>query len=806
VFSEIRFALRQLIKTPGFTTIAVVTLALGIGLNTAMFSLLNTFLLRPPPFPEPDRLFQLNRTSAQREQGQHVPADYYRIMEASTETARVAAYRSWGFTLSEPGRPADMFTSHRVSPDYFAVLGVTPSLGRVFRPDEDAPGQNNVIVISDHFWRTRFESDPKILGRMVRLDGEPVEIVGVLAASMSDTTLFGPVRIFRPMGFTTEERASRTDDSLRVLARLRPGVDPAQAQAQFETIAARIAADRPQERADFGVRLVSLQSTGLGRSGRNLTYVLLGLSASVLLIACGNLANLLLARAIARAREFAIRAALGASRSQLIRPLVAECVLLAVAGGGLGILVSQWTTEFMARRLGGEDSTLYFATDLRVLAFAFLVALVTGVLFGVTPALLVSRVRVNDMLKSGSRGSTGDRSHRRYRQALIVGQMALALVLLAGASVFFRGINRLLSSDAGWDAAVLVSGKIAIPADLARDPERSFGFYRQVQERLLVLPGVTNASVDLDLPIYGFPGPRSYLIDGTQPPAPGQEPKAYTNAVMPEYFATVGTRILAGRAIEATDTLTSPPVMVINQAMAEALFPDGNAIGNRLALVGDKAPRGAEIVAIAADVSFKLMSGTTTPFQVYKPLSQETWGYVSVTVRAHDAAATSGLVEPFRKIISELNSDLPVMNLSPVPLGIERSMSDLAMIRELLVGFASLGLFLAALGVYGVIARMVLERTNEIGIRMALGAQMRDVVRLVMQGGLGLVALGTVLGLGGAFVLARILASAMPGIAAESFGSVFIATVILATVALLASLLPARRATKVNSLDALRSE
>ncbi|HUG13238.1 MAG TPA: ABC transporter permease, partial [Opitutaceae bacterium] len=384
-----RFALRQLIKSPGFTIIAVLTLALGIGLNTAMFSLLNTFLLRTPPFPEPNRLFQLNRTSAQREQGQHVPADYYRIVEDSTETAHVAGYRSWGFTLSEPGRPADMFNSHRVSPDYFAVLGVAPALGRVFRPDEDAPGRNNVIVISDFFWRTRFESDPKIIGRMVRLDGEPVEIVGVLPPSMSETTLFGPVRIFRPMGLTTEERASRTDDSLRVLARLRPGVDPAQAQAQFETIAARIAADRPQESADFGVRLVSLQSTGLGSNGRNLTYLLLGLSASVLLIACGNLANLLLARAIARAREFAIRAALGASRTQLIRPLIAECVLLSLAGGGLGILVSQWTTEFMARRLGGEGSTLYFSTDLRVLAFAFRVALGTGVLVGVTPALLV---------------------------------------------------------------------------------------------------------------------------------------------------------------------------------------------------------------------------------------------------------------------------------------------------------------------------------------------------------------------------------------------------------------------------------
>jgi predicted permease len=490
----------------------------------------------------------------------------------------------------------------------------------------------------------------------------------------------------------------------------------------------------------------------------------------------------------------------------LIRPLAAECVLLATAGGGLGIVVAQWTSAFMAHRLGGEGSTLQFVMDGRVLAFAFLAALVTGLLFGITPAWLVSRVRVNEALKSGTRGSTSDRSHQRYRQALIVAQFALALILLSGATVFFRGIDRLLSRESGWDSSTLVTGKISITSALAREPERSFLFYRQIRERLAALPGVTQASVDVDLPIYGFPGPRGYMIEGAPPAETGLEPLAYTNPVMPEYFATVGTHLRQGRGIAATDTLTAPPVVVINDSMARTLFPQGDAIGKRIARMGDPTSQWAEIVGIAQDVDFKLISGSSTPFQVYKPLSQETWGYVSVTLRASDPAAAAGLVEPMRKAIAELDPDLPIMNLAPVRVGIERSMGDLKMIKELLTAFAALGLFLAALGIYGVIARTVLQRTSEIGIRMALGAQLRDVINLILRSGLRMVALGTGLGLIGAVLLSRVLASAMPGIAAESSGSILIAAGLLAIVALLACYLPARRATKVDPLTALRAE
>jgi putative ABC transport system permease protein len=804
---NVRFAIRQLAAAPGFTTVAVLTLALGIGLNTAMFSILNTFLLRPPPYLEPDRLFRLDRTSAQQQDGAHPAPNYLELQRHSAEVAKIAAYLEWGFILTEPGRPAEMRSALRVSPGFLDLLGVQPVLGRDFRSEEDAPGRNHVVIISHNLWQSRFGADAKVVGRVVRIDGTPTEIVGVLPESASAPGVIGPTEMLRPIGITGEEQSSYSALLVRIVGRYARDVTVAAAQAHFDVVAARLAADHPRENAGYRLRTVSIQSTILSGAGVTITYMLLGLSGFVLLIACANLANLLVARAISRSREFAIRAALGASSSQLIRPLLAECLLVAVAGGAAGIQLSLWTTEWIARRLSGPDGPpLEFTLDWRVLAFAMSAALATAVLFGVGPAWLVSHVRVNDTLKSSTRGSTSDRSHNRIRHALIVGQFALALVLLAGAASFVAGVSQMIARQTGWNPGPLVTGKLALPQTLSSDPDSMLRFYQQVRERLAVLPGVEHAAMSLDLPLFGFPGPRGYIVEGRDRPQAGHEPTAYTNAVMPQYFATVTTPLVRGRGFVEADTRESARVVVINETMARALFPRGDAIGQRLGRAGEADPEWAEIVGIARDVEFLTVAALPTTFQVYKPLSQETWGYVSVTVRAKDANAAGALVDSLRRVVSDLNPDLPVIGLMTVPALIRNSNRDLETINQLLMGFAGLGLFLAALGIYGVIARLVTQRTIEIGIRMALGAGLADVVRLVLGSGLRLTVVGEGLGVLGAIALTRVIGSTMPGLATDGTLLIIAAVAVLLVVSMGACYLPARRAARVDPVIAMRAE
>jgi predicted permease len=471
------------------------------------------------------------------------------------------------------------------------------------------------------------------------------------------------------------------------------------------------------------------------------------------------------------------------------------------------MLVSNWTTSWMARQFSrGGGPAFEFVTDWRVIAFAGFASLATALFFGIAPAWLISRIRVNDTLKSGTRGSTGDRSHHRFRQLLIVGQFALALVLLAGAAFFVRGIDRLLHQHSGWNPAPLVSGKVSLPSTKTGDPDGMMKFYELVQERLGAIPGVKRVAVSLDIPMFGFTSPRGYIVEGREPPAAGLEPTAFTNAIMPNYLDTVGTKLLQGRTIAATDTRLSPPVVVINETMARTLFPAGDAIGHRLGVAGAPTPGWAEIVGIVEDVKFINLGRSPTEFQLYKPLTQETWGYVAFTVQAEAGAAAATLVEPFRQTIAELDPELPMLGLATVPTSIERNMSDLDVVNQLLVGFAALGLFLAALGIYGVITRLVVQRTNEIGVRMALGAQMSDVVRLILGSGLRMIALGATLGLLGAIGLARFLATAMPAIATDSATAIAGTSVGLIVVAFVACWLPARGATKVDPMTALRSE
>ena len=803
MLSDLRFALRQFTKSRGFTLMASLTLALGIGLNISMFSLMNLLLLQPLPYPDKDHLVRIYRTTPQSQTANHTAPDYLELEREAAGYADVAAYRLWGYTLAQADRPPVNLNAVRVSARFFPALGLRPELGRFFTEDEDRPG-NHVIILSHATWEAQFGGDPSVIGRAVRIDGVPTTVIGVMPAAFSNVFLWGPGDAFRPLALSDTEKADRGDASLAILARYHSDLTLAQLNARLASAAERLAQSRPREQSRDGLSAVVLQGTASNPGTRGVVWMLLGLAASVLLIACANLANLQLARAVARAQEFAIRAALGCSRLRLLRPLLCESLLLALAGGLLGVLVAAWSNAWISSRLSANGVVAFqLVIDWRVLGFALGVSTVTGLAFGIVPAWVMARVRVNDTLKSATRGNTGDRAQHRFRHSLIVVQFALALVLLAGAGVFIRGLDRMLARDTGWDRHAVLQGIVNLPSAKYATPAQTYAFYQRLQERLGALPGVQGVAIGWTLPIYQFLTTRSFVVEGRNPPPAGREPLASVNGVMPSFIPTLKISLLAGRNFSDADTLTSRPVAIINESMARALFPNESPLGHRIGGV-DPAHRGwAEIVGVIPDVRFAVSFATpATQFLVFRPLAQETWNYVSVALRA-PAAAT--LAEPMRRAIAELDPDLAVQQVDTIDSLIGRQ-SGFGMVNTILVAFALLGLFLAALGLYGVIARLVVQRTPEIGVRVALGAQSRDVIWLILRTGLQLTLVGTVLGLLGAAGLVRVISGFLPAMGVQDPVAIGAVTLLLLAVAVVACWLPARRAARVDPVTALRAE
>ncbi len=804
MFSDFRFAARQLTKSPGFLLIATLTLALGIGLNTSMFSLMNLLVLQPLPYPDRDHLVRIHRTTPQSATAEHTAPDCAEIIREAAPFADVAAYRLWGYTLTPDGRPPVNLNAIRASGNFFSVLGMKPALGRVFNADEDRP-DNNVVVLSNATWQAQFGGDPAVIGSTVRIDGQPTVIIGVMPEAFSSVFLWGPGDVFRPMGMIPRELEDHDSATLRLLARTHSDLTLGQLNTRLATLAERLAKIRPIERSKDGLHAVTLQSTTSNPGTVGLSLLLLGLAGFVLLIACANLANLQLARSIARTHEFAIRAALGASRSRLLRPLLCESILLSLLGGALGVLVALWSNDWISSRLssnGYVKFTLFL--DWRVLGFALGLSVITGIFFGLAPAWLMTRIRVYDTLKGGSRGHTGDRTQHRLRHSLIVAQFALALTLLAGAGFFLRGLDRMFALDSGWEHHALTQAVLNLPQAKYSTPGKTYAFYTQLQERLGALPGVESVAVGWTLPIFQFLTNSPVVAEGQEPPAAGHEPVSFVNGITPSFLGTLKINLLSGRNFTEADNLTSQPVVIINESLAKALFPKDNPIGHRIGGIDPKTRHWYEIVGVVPDFQFAVRGiAPATRFVMLRPLAQETWNYVSVAVRSRSAEA---MVEPLRQTIAALDPDLAIQQLSTVDQLIKTFTNGFSMVSTILNCFALLGLFLSALGLYGVIARLVVQRTPEIGVRLALGAQSRDVVWLILSSGLRLILWGTGFGLLGAVGLVRLLSVTLPALPLDYTLTFAGVTLLLLAIGLVACWLPARRATKVDPMVALRAE
>jgi putative ABC transport system permease protein len=803
---DFRLALRQLLRSPGFTLLAIITLGLGIGANTSTFSMVNGIFLKPLPYSDSAQLDRIYRATPQNAEGNISPADFRDLQHAENGYGHFAAYTVEDASLSEPGYPAEMTRAGRATANFFSLLGVQPQVGRDFRPGEDAPGSDRVVILSQRTWRNRFELNPNVIGRTIRIDGEPHQVIGVLPATFNDWRHLGGVDFFRPLALDRKKSADRRSTFLRVIGRRSSAYPRADAASFIANFGARLSTEFPEVNAESSWRSVPLQDSVRSEDGPAIIMMLVGLSGFVLLIACSNLANLLLARTMARAREFAVRAALGASRTQLLRPLIAESLLLALAGGVCAILVATWARDWVALRSTGDNGEqVVLAMDWVVLGWAFGASLVTALAFGIAPALFALRLDLNNTLKSGGRGTTGGRGHQRFRQILIIGQFALAMVLLTGAGVYIRGLHDLNNRRSGWESAHLVTGTILLPTAKYSDAERITAFHRLILERLASLPGMASASISTFTPFFNWADTRKFFVEGRERPQPGREPAAVVNNVTPKYFETFNTPVLSGRAFNERDTATSTKVFIISQTTARGLFGAENPIGRRLSQADGENLRWGEVVGVVRDVESVVPDPGPVTYQVYQPMAQEPRGQNEIAVRTIGVAPFS-VVESIRTTMAALDPDLPVRKLQPADATIERANYQSGVLRDMLTAFAVLGLGLASLGIYGVIARTMAQRAGEFAIRLALGARIENITRLVLTSGVKLALLGSAIGLLGALGVTRVLAAGHPNMRIHSLPVLIGTTLLLIAIALLACWLPARRAGRIDAMSLLRAE
>jgi putative ABC transport system permease protein len=803
VSQDLRYSLRMLLKHKGFTIVAALTLALGIGVNTAMFSVLNTFLFRALPYPQSEQLVRVWRVSPHSQNWPFSNANFFDQHDQNTVFDKMAAFTYTSRNLTEEGHTAERLLGITATADFFPMLGVAPAHGRTFKPEEFEPGADNVIVITDRFWARRFGSDPGIVGKNIQLDGQTVQIIGVMPPGFEHPILWGSIEIWQPLAFTPEQKKDRGTNYLSEFGRLKPGVTIKQAEQSMVTLVANIYKQNSTNEGET-VRLEPLQRSTSDDIGRTVMWFTFGLSAFVLLIACANLANLQLVRTAARARELAVRAALGAGRWRLLRHSLTESLLVAIIGGMVSLGIALAAVRFISSRLFIDLPGASVQLDYKVFGFALLCSLLTGVLFGTVPAWLASRADVNLALRENSRGNTGGKSQNRLRHTLIIGEVAFAMVLLAAAGLFLRGLQRFINADPGWRVDGVLTANMSLRGDKYKDDKQRVVFLTELENRLRALPGVQHAAIGSSQPVFGFQSSSSFLVEGKPEPPPDKLPEMFFEPVSSDYFETLGTRLQQGRTFNSSDTKDHPAVVIINETTAHTFWPNENPVGKRISNTGKKREY-FEIVGIVNDIAFPGDLGEPyTRFEAFVPTTQAAPAYLSLILRT--TGNPEALGNSLKSAIAGLDPELPVYRIRTARAAVDSGLGSISLLGSLLGAFAAVGMVLAAIGIYGVVSYTVVQRTGELGIRMALGAQSRDVLWLVLGKGAVLILIGALFGIAGAYGVSKLLIAYIPSLPTRDPLIVALTGVTLATVALVACYIPARRATRVDPLIALRSE
>jgi putative ABC transport system permease protein len=793
----------MLVKTPGFTLVAILALALGIGANTAIFSVVNGVLLRPLPFKDPDRLVWAQGADLTTGEtgGKISPPDFLDYREQNRVFEHFAAVQYISFTLTGDAAEPERVTGARVSADFFETLGIMPVKGRAFLAEEEREGSNRVAVISHGLWQRRFGADPNLVGKTVDLSGQSIVVVGIMPAGFQFPS---EVEVWSPIPFGGKETSMRRTHFLDAVGRLKPGVKIADAQADITSVARRLEQQYPETNTNYGMGLTLLPEQIVGEMRRTL-FVLLAAVGFVLLIACANVANLSLARGASRGKEIAIRVAMGASRSRVVRQLLTESILLAALGGVLGLLLAVWGVDMLVA-LSPEDlpRVKEVTIDPRVLSFSLLISILTGVLFGLAPALSFSRGGdLNETLKEGGRASGAATGHNRMRSLLVVAEVALSLMLLVGAGLLIKSFLKLSKVETGFDARSVMTMRISLPQTKYTEPQRRAAFYEQLLERTRALPGVEAAGVISELPLSGQNNDTYFTIEGKPPAAPGSEDRlANFRTASPDYFRAMGIPLIRGRFFNDGDREGAPHAVIISETFARRFFPDEDALGKRLTIdLGE--PWTGEIVGVVGNI--RHFSLATEPFrEMYMNIAQTPRGSVNLVVRTRSDPAA--LTAAIKQEVQGLDRDLPIYNPKTMEQRVSESAAAPRFRTLLLALFAALALVLAAVGIYGVISYSVTQRTHEIGIRMALGAGRRDILKLVLGHGVVLTLIGVAIGLVGAFMLTRIMATFLFGVSATDPLTYTLVSLLLLAVALVACYVPARRAMRVDPMVALRYE
>jgi putative ABC transport system permease protein len=797
ILQDIRYAIRLLARTPGFTFVALLTLALGIGANTAIFTVVNALLLRPLPYGEPDRLVMVWQDVTAR--GGPVdewatPGNFADWRKATNIFERVAAISGWRPTLVGDAEP-EAIPGEQVSSDYFEVLGIRPLHGRTFRAEDDVPNAPRVVLIGEELWRRRFGGSASAVGSMVTLGGEPHEILGIMPAS-TRPIVNAAAEVWRPLRLNTTT-PSRGAVILRSVASLAPGLSVEQAQAAASTLASQLEAQYPESNARVGFNVEPLHSRVVGDIRPGL-LVLVGAVAFVLLIACVNIANLLLARGSSRARELAVRSALGASRTRVVRQLLTESVLLAIAGGVAGVFAGIWAVDALVAIAPENAPRLDEVTlDARVFAFAAALTIATGVLFGSAPALQSSKSRAAESLKDGTRGSSGA-AGSALRRTLIVAEVALALMLLTGGGLLLRTFVELQNADLGFDPENVLVGGISLPRTSYESVEKQRVFYTQVLEQAATLPGVRHAALASVLPLGGD-SDTNFRIEGRPiSTTPGEAPVTWYRLVSADYFKAMGIPLVQGHTITNGEPA---PSVIVNETFVSRYFPSEDPLGRRVRAGGDGP--WFTIVGVVGDVHGRGARGGTRT-EMYIPYWQILEGGMSIILKADSNPRQ--LEAPLKGIVRALDPNVPVAAVGVLSDTVGDSIDGPRFFAVVAVAFALMALVLAAIGIYGVMAYVVAQRTTEIGVRMALGATPGEVFRLVVGDGVRITAVGVALGIGASLAMARSLTTLLFGVKPWDPGTLAATASVLLVVAAAACFVPARRATRVDPMVALRAE